>query len=365
MKNIFLALTMVVQITVLGVLLLQYQRDASAELETEIQELRSQLSGTLGFQRNLQLYLEGLRQEMAALRGGNTASAVTGVAPQPTINPPAATATEQVAAEPTEPFAETRSLLEALKTAFLQRQFALENDQSYLGPLDQQIERNKQKLLKRGSEALHWIHEEVSMRPYMPGRSAEFTAFLLHDLMPSLSAADKDNAYKLCREALVTSTNEPQIRQAAAYSLREIDDVAWVHDVIPVITLSKTGAKSTPMRVHLLGLFAKDPRPEIIAVCRSFLEEPRVPISLRTRAVDVLAAQDEDAIDALLRTLVLEDQTPEIRFRALDALYGRQGPSEQMQGFLKELVQSDSGQVSSTLQEKARSIMADIESKPG
>ena len=153
---IVLALLQAVTLAVLGLLVV---RSVPEEPGGELREFEVQLAGALHHQLELVQYLDLLRndldrlvQELGAGSGDPTAR------PGGDVVPPAAPPADV-------PFPEAHRHLQSLKDAFVQRAAAAGGDQNFLQPFDLRIAEEKENLLRRGADSLHWIHEELDLQP--------------------------------------------------------------------------------------------------------------------------------------------------------------------------------------------------------
>lgn len=367
MQNLVLTVILVVQLATLGWIAILWRDRDRSQTDPQVAEQLMQLNARMNLLTEVSVLVDELRQNLQAGPGigagpgpgavevaGSDTPPATGAAaakaalpPSPAVNSP----------PPGAPFAEAGRILAELKQTFFQYEVALAEDETFVGPLKSRLEQKQADLLRRGIEALHWIAEEVTKLPYEPGRDHRFIEFLVREILPLLAAADHAETFKLARQALVTKTNEPSVRMAAARTLRAIDGELWVREIIPVVEMGGSGGQTVALRAQLLQMFEETPRPEIVGTCQTFLSDPRYPIVLRTSSAQVLAVQNSDAVLPVLRGVILEDPTPELQRAALDALYRRFGDAPDMQTLLQEVVRAPAGAVPTTLREKAQRLL--------
>ena len=316
----------------------------------EADELRSLLQGTVHHQQQLTGFLDQLRGDLVRMRDAGP----PGGASQAAVEEEAPAAPPPEPAQPM-PFAETRQVLLDLKQAFQQQRQRRELDETFTGPLDSHQQELRTELLRRGTEALHWVSEELTRQPWDTERDPEFMEYLLAEVLAPLSPADSAASFKLARQALITATNEPVVRQAAAECLRSIDSQNWHQDVIDVVRLAQSGKQLTTVKVKLLRMFLAHPRAEVVETCQELVTSTRAPLPLRIAGVQVLAAQDSDVADTTLANAVREDPALEIKLAALDGLYQRQGAASR--GFLEALLAEDSARMPGLVKDKVRMLI--------
>jgi hypothetical protein len=360
MRNVLLTVIAALQLATLGLVAYLHKGAESTSGIGAIEGRLDRLDAQLHLLVEVAVLVDELRLEIVerkdALVGDASVPAAAGTAPAAQI-PQVAAVDEGVL------FGATKQVLDELKITYLRLHEALEGDVTFVGPLKTRVDEKRGELLRSSTEALHWVAAEVTRQPYDEDREPEFIQYLLEEVVPALAAGDLTETFKLARQALVTKTNEPSVRQAAAHALRAIDPELWVREIIPVVVMGGGSGKIVALRCQLLQMFVRDPRPEIIEPCQQFIANPSYPISLRNAAVQVLAEQPADGVLATLRDVVLEEQTPELRHAALDGLYRRLGGQDQMRALLEKILDDRTGAFPLALREKAERMLGEIEGR--
>ena len=340
---------------VAGVLLRENQSDGADELGA----LRNQISGALHQQQQVTMYLDGLRGQLQQLL--LRADPATAEVQSGPVSPPPAIADQREApgfpSASEVPFAEALRRFLALKETFQQREQASNNENTFLLPFESKLDEQQVSLLRLGTDVLHWIHHEIGLQPYHEERDPAFLEFVLEELIPELSSANGAACFELCRDALVKVTNENLVRQAAARTMKLIDDDRrWVNEYLAVIAKGGQRKRDISLRVSLLDVFAKNPDPAIVPVVSAFLKDPLYPAPLRVKAAGVLGTQESPAVDDVLRKVVFEDAYVDLRLQGLDALYRRwadRKDTRDLKQFLEDIVAADAEQMHSQVQQKA------------
>ncbi len=351
------------QVATLALLAWVLLREPSSESSGELAALRHQISGALHQQQQVTLYLDDLRgqlqhllTEQQGLAGDQSPAVASSESPetsQPRDLPPLPENT---------PFPEAARRFQAVKATFQQRETAAEADNSFLQPFDQKLDEQRVSLLRLGTDVLHWIHHEIRLQPYHDERDPVFLAYLLDEILPELSGADAEACFELARDALVKVTNENSVRQAAARTLKKIDDRRWVNEYLAVISKGGQRKRDISLRVSLLDVFLDNPRPAIVPVTEAFLDDPRFPSPLRIKSAAVLAAQESASADTTLKKVLFEDAHTDLRMHSLDALYRRWAgrDDDQLETLLEEVAAADPEQMQSQVRNKASSLLAEL-----
>jgi hypothetical protein len=373
MSNRWIPILLIGQIATLALLAGLLLRESIGPKDLQaLTDLRNQMSGALNRQHEIALFLDDLRVELRKLlesrreAGTPTPGPGEGEGPsEPTANLGGLPSGDGAAAPvlPDVPFPEAFVALEELHKVIRQRQDSVDQDETFLASFDRRIEELESELLRRGTDSLHWLNWQIALQPFDEDHDPAFSAFLLEDVLPELSGADPDAAFQIARSALVRETNGNRVRDLAAHALRLIDDEKWAPEVLAVIARAGESERAVSLRVGLMDMFIEDPRPEIVPYCKEYLEEPRHPMPLRSKAIWVLAAQDSGAVDTTLRRVVFEEAAPNLRMHSLDALYHRLAGSSERDGFrrlLEEVIDADAATMQASVREKAQHLLESL-----
>jgi hypothetical protein len=362
MKSPLLAAIVALQLVTLGLVVgLLLKRNGPAE-NPDLLRLTQAVNGALNQERVIVQYLEDLRSEAARRVAKGNPSAETpatggagdeATKPSPTNAPAHADAT---AAAPSSPFPEASTALAELKKYVRHLRDELKGNGQNTAPLKQEIASRKDALIARGRGAVWVVQHEVDLQPFEPDRDPDFVVYLLDEVVPPLSSNAKDETFEIARGALVRQTNEPAVKLAAARALQAIDHARWVKDVCDVIALG--GSREIDLRSHLLGMFEAEPHPEIVELCKRFLDDARQPIELRTRAIAVLAKQDSSAVIPELNRVLFEDPAAILKIQALDALWDLLKTPEEKRRLADRVAAEDPARMPASVQEKAQRLVA-------
>jgi hypothetical protein len=360
MKSSLAAALIVLQIATAGlVVTLLLKRNEPAALDpavaAEIHDLVAKVQGAVNQSRIIVDHLEELRKRAA---GRGDAAGGPGDPPAPT--PPAeGSAKKDPSGSPAaSPFPEATAALQRAKELERDLRREIKDNKQNVEPLRAELARAKKGLVDRGNEAVYVVGGEVDLQPFEKTRDAQFTTWLLDEVVPAFGAEAKSDAFRIARSALVRATNEASVKFAAARALQRIDDRAWVKEVIDVITLGS--ADEVDLRAQLLGLFADAPRPEAVDLCKHFMEDARYPAQLRTKAVMVIEKQDSGAVNPALRRLLFEDTSPLLKIHALDALLARLKDPADQKKLLEDVVAIDPARLPDAVLQKAQRRLAEL-----
>ena len=362
MKSPLLAVLAALQLATLGLVVgLMLERNGS-NANPEIERLTQAVQGALNQERVIIQYLEQMRREAAASR---SPQAPTDPAPGSELEPgppePAPSDPGHAAAPPdaASPFPAAAAAIAELKRIHQSLRTEQKSDSQNVGPLKQELDRRKSALIGQGHGAVYVVRREIDLQPYEPGRDPQFVIYLLEQIVPALSSNAKDEALDIARSALVRQTNEPGIKLAGGKAMKAIDPNRWVKDVGDVIALGK--GSEADLRAQLLGLFETAPRPEAVELCRRFLEDSSAPMSLRDRSITVIEKQDSSGVNPILRRVLFEDTAPNLKIRALDALWNRLKDDAERRKLVQSVLDENPARMPDSVQEKARRQLAQLD----
>ena len=366
MKNSLLVLVLLLQAACLAVILGERlgekKEDSTA---AAIEGLRQDLGGTLHQQRTLTIYLDELRADLErTLAGGLTAPEQGGAAGSGSDTAAVDGPSAGAAAEPAPTggsvsdsdtlFPQAHATMAELKknlAALLEEQ---QEPGAFTGPLQDSVNELRDRLVRLGTDSLHWIHHEATLAPYDEDRDTALITYLMREVVPAIAPANRTGCYDLVRGVLLNSAALSGERIAAAEAMREIAPDQWVAQYIDVIL--KGAGRESPLRVALLNTFREHPQPEVVDVCRAFLEEPKSPPPLRGAAVHVLAAQPSDRVQPLLQRVLFQDHQPEVRTAALSELLGLLD-DEAKHNLLRQVAETDPAEMHENVRHMAQSLL--------
>ena len=361
MSTRWLAIFATLQIITLAVVVASYFRsDSAPETEDVVQDLQMQLRGVVNHQSELAIFLDRLRLDLQntlqRLGGGSPAAA------DATTTETSSELDRTSRVLPDVAFPEAFVALRDLKEVFQVRAAQMADDNHQVAALNEQIKQLHAEISRRGLESLHWVGHEVDLAPYEEDRDSAFIVHLLEEVLPDLTGASAESVFQIARGALIRSTNENDVRAAAAGLLRVAAPDHWSKDVIDVITRGGTRKRDISLRVNLLAMFHQENNAIVPEMCRAFVEDPRQPMALRNKAIEVLSSQDSPMVNPTLRKVVFEDPAPDLKGHALAELYARlkNREREQLEELLKDVIDADESRMQSSVKEKAQQMVQEL-----